>query len=482
MQKKCSLLNNRFVQVGFLSLVFFSCVFKSSSSDENKTPLWNESKDLQTVSVITPDVYVKIRERFDDAVVNISTVEKIKAPKRQMPMDPGGQGQNPFPSPGQGPSPFDDLFKDFFDRFQPREGMKRQSLGSGFIIHQDGYIVTNNHVVEGADEIKVLLKDDASFTAKVIGRDPKTDIALIKIDIDKKTQLKTVLIGDSDKMRVGDMVVAIGNPFGLDHTMTTGIISAKGRSIQLGNYDDFLQTDASINPGNSGGPLLNIKGEVIGINTAINASGQGIGFAIPINMAKDILPQLRNKGKVTRGWLGVYISRVDADLAKVLGMEKSTGAVVIEIQNGSPADKVQIQKGDVILSFNGKKVSDYNDLPKMVAITPPNTKVTLEILRDKNKLTKTLTIGELPDEEAIAANEAVDKTNKLGIDVQDITPEMANSMGLEKNEKGVVVNNVDPDSMAFDKGLRRGDLIQEINRSSIKSKSDFDTAIQSIRA
>lgn len=460
-------------------------------AQDNKKTFWTESAEGAPVRVLTPDLFVDISNKYNAAVVNISTVENVKMGKRPPQFGPGGPGAGPGPGPDQdvrppsGGSPFEDLFRDFFNQYGPREGMKRQSLGSGFIINAEGYIVTNNHVVERADEINVVLTDDTSVKAKVIGRDPKTDIALIKIDLDnKRIPLKTVVLGDSSRMRVGDIVVAIGNPFGLDHTMTQGIISATGRSINLGSYDDFLQTDASINPGNSGGPLMNLKGEVIGINTAINAAGQGIGFAIPINMAKDILNQLRNKGKVTRGWLGVYISKMDLDLAKILGFERPTGAVVSEVQSGSPAAKVQLQKGDVIVSFNGKKVQDYNDLPKMVAATPPNTKVTIEVMRDKARISKTLTLGELPSEEELAAksDEPGDKSDKLGIDVQELTPDAARSLGLAQDDKGVLVTYVDPDSTAFDKGLRRGDVIQEINRTPVKSRTDYETAVGKLKA
>ena len=282
-------------------------------------------------------------------------------------------------------------------------------------------------------------------------------------------------LGDSDAMRVGDLVVAIGNPFGLDHTLTTGVISAKGRSLNLGNYDDFIQTDASINPGNSGGPLMDIEGRVIGINTAINAAGQGIGFAIPINMAKNIILQLNDDGRVTRGWLGVFISSMDKDFAKALGLKQPKGAVVTEIQEKSPAVGSDLKNGDVIVGFNGQEVKDFNDLPRMVAGTPPGTKVKLDVLRGKKKFTTELTLGTLPDDEAPAKEEKTDdsKEDKLGIDVQKLTPEIARTLGLKDDDNGVIVRGIKSDSAAYDKGLRRGDLIQKINQTPINSVHDY---------
>ena len=468
MQQKVCLSVKRITQISLLSVVLISCVMSSSSSDAKNSKIWNESKGHSEIKHLTPNTFVEIGERVNAAVINISTVENVKPMAKRQPM--------PFGGPQ---SPFDDLFKDFFDRFAPQQGMKRRSLGSGFIIHESGLIVTNNHVVARADEIKVVLSDDESFQASVVGRDPKTDIALIKID-PGKYKLKTVPLGESGKMRVGDMVVAIGNPFGLDNTLTTGVISAKGRAINLGNYDDFIQTDASINPGNSGGPLLNLHGEVIGINTAINAAGQGIGFAIPIDMAKNILAQLHTKGKVTRGWLGVYITRMDEDLAKVLNLKKPKGAVVTEVQEDSPAAKAKLKQGDIIITFNGVKIDDYNDLPKTVANTPPNTKVTVEILRDKKKVKLSLELGELPEEEMAKAKDK-DVTNELGIEVQELTPELGRSLGIESGSKGVVATSVAPSSEAADKGLRRGDLIQKINGRRITNKKDYDAAVKKIK-
>ncbi len=461
----------RLSQILLISLVLFSCVFNSSSSDEKNDRFWQEGGKNPTPKYITPNVFVDISKKVNAAVVNISTVETVNIPSQRIPF---GQRPGPFSSP------LDEFFRDFFDRFAPREGLRRQSLGSGFILNKEGFIVTNNHVVERADEINVVLSDDESFKATVVGRDPKTDVALIKIEPDKETKLAVVSLGDSDKMRVGDMVVAIGNPFGLEHTLTTGVISAKGRSLNLGQYDDFIQTDASINPGNSGGPLLNINGEVIGINTAINAAAQGIGFAIPINLAKNILTQLKATGKVTRGWLGVIIMRMDKDHAKALGLDKATGAVVSEVQEDSPAAKAKLQRGDVILTFAGKKVADYNDLPRLVADTAPNTEVVLEILRNGKKVRKRVTLGALPENEMVAETKTEKKSDELGVRVQNLTPEWARSQGLDPDDKGVVVTYVDPSSIAYEKGLRRGDLIQEINRTPISNIRDYRKTIQSL--
>jgi serine protease Do len=322
--------------------------------------------DVQMASAVsTGDVmralfsFADLAEKLKPAVVNISTTKTVKS----------GGFRSPF---GQG-SPFDRNFggEDFFERFFgdiPQRQFKQKSLGSGFIISHDGYIFTNNHVVEQADKILVKLSDGKEYEAKVIGKDAKTDIALIKIK--PSDNLPIVETGDSDKLRVGDWVIAIGNPFGLEQTVTAGIVSAKGRVIGAGPYDNFIQTDASINPGNSGGPLINLNGEVVGINTAIVASGQGIGFAIPINMARDVIPQLEKSGHVTRGWLGVGIQEVTPALAKSFGLKEEKGALVSQVSKGGPADKAGIEQGDVILEFDGKTIAEMKDLPRIVASTP----------------------------------------------------------------------------------------------------------------
>ena len=287
----------------------------------------------------------------------------------------------------------------------PDRKMKQQSLGSGFIIDRNGFIITNNHVVENADEIKVKLADGREFRAKVVGRDAKTDLALIKIS-SVFENLPVLALGDSDSIRVGDWVLAIGNPFGLGHTVTQGIISATGRVIGSGPYDDFLQTDAPINPGNSGGPLVNIKGEVVGINSAIIPGGQGLGFAIPSNMAKSVTTQLREKGKVVRGWIGVSIQTVTPEMAKSFGLKEPRGALIAEVAAGGPADKSGIKRGDIIASYNGKDVKSANDLPRMVAETPVGTEVSITVFRNGKEVPLKIKVEELTEERVAALSHA----------------------------------------------------------------------------
>jgi serine protease Do len=312
----------------------------------------------------------------------------------------------------------------------------------------------------------------------VIGRDQKTDIAIIRIE--GKPNLPAASLGDSDKLEVGEWVVAIGNPFGLDSTVTSGIVSAKGRHIGQGPYDNFIQTDASINPGNSGGPLINLRGEVIGINTAIfsrTGGNIGIGFAIPINLVKELLPQLRGKGKVTRGYLGVLIQKVTPEIAESLGMDKANGALVANVSKDGPADKAGVKVGDVIVEFDGKEVKDSGDLPILVARTSVDKKARLKVLRDKKEITLTVAVGELKDEEVVAT---APEKGELGLTVQRLTPQMAESLGLEKSE-GVVVTAVEPGSAADEAGIRRGDIILEVDRKTVRNLDEYKKAIAGTR-
>src|SRR5438105_8566001 len=340
-----------------------------------------------------PD-FVSLAKKMRPVVVNISTTQMSEA-----------RGPQEFGSPFGEEDPFNDFWRRFFGGPLPRGPQRQRSLGSGFIIDSDGSILTNNHVVENAQKIVVKLQgDDQEYEAKVIGRDPKTDIAIIKIN--SKTSLPAASFGDSDRLEVGEWVVAIGNPFGLDSTVTSGIVSAKGRHIGQGPYDNFIQTDASINPGNSGGPLINLRGEVIGINTAIfsrTGGNIGIGFAIPINLVKEVLPQLRGKGKVTRGYLGVLIQKVTPEIAESLGMEKGYGALVANVSKDGPADKAGVKVGDVIVEFDGKEVKDSGDLPIIVARTQVDKKARMKVLRDKKEVVLNVAVGELKDEEVVAA-------------------------------------------------------------------------------
>jgi serine protease Do len=333
-------------------------------------------------------------EQVKPAVVNISTTRVERGRPWQMP-------GSPFPRRFGERDPFEEFFERFFGGMGPQRELRLRSLGSGFIINRGGYIVTNNHVVENATDIKVALADAGEFDATVIGRDPKTDVALIKIDT--KQDLPVAALGSSDKLRVGEWVMAIGNPFGLGHTVTVGIASAKDRIIGAGPYDDFIQTDASINPGNSGGPLFNLRGEVVGINTAIVATGQGIGFAIPINLAKTVLTQLHEKGRVTRGWLGVQVQRVTPELARAFGLDRPRGALVAEVLSNSPAERAGLQPGDVIIEFKGQPIDSMHELPWLVANTQPGTQVDVKLIRRQQQRIVPVIVGEMPEEQRQAA-------------------------------------------------------------------------------
>jgi|RhiMethySRZTD1v2_1073278.scaffolds.fasta_scaffold06475_9 serine protease Do len=424
--------------------------------------LWEEGSGAATGEQPVLPAFVELAKHLKPAVVNISSkqTEGKPAPSRA----PFGREEN-------------DPFQEFFDRFfGGRGGPRRQrsGLGSGFIINSTGFIVTNNHVVEGATEIKVTLATKEEFDATLVGRDPKTDLALIKVKSPKP--LPTVPFGNSDALEVGEWVLAIGNPFGLGHTVTSGIVSAKGRIIGATNYDDFIQTDASINPGNSGGPLFNMRGQVIGINTAIVSGGQGIGFAIPTNLAKEVLLQLHSKGSVTRGWLGVAIQSISPDLLKAFNLDDTQGALVSDVMADGPAAKAGLQRGDVIIGFQGNKVQDSTELPRMVAAIAPGTKVQVEILRGGKKMTIPVNLGTLAEEkEAAAKLQPSDVEESVGLRVEAITPELARSLRLD-NTKGVVVSRVAPDSPAAEAGIQRGDIVREVNRQPVTDIESYTEA------
>jgi len=408
----------------------------------------------------SPESFSKLVENASPSVVNINVVKVVK-----------GGGIPPLPF---GP---DDPFRDFFDRYfggqLPKE-FKQRGLGTGFVIDSEGYILTNNHVVEQADELVVRLEDDKEYDAKIIGRDSKTDLALIKIE--PKTPLVPLPMGDSDKLQVGDWVVAIGNPFGLGNTVTAGIVSAKYRQIGAGPYDNFIQTDASINPGNSGGPLLSTSGEVVGINSAIfsqSGGSIGIGFAIPINMAKSLLPQLKT-GKVVRGWLGVMIQGITPELRDTLALKDDKGALVSDVAPNSPAYKGGIKRGDVIISFDGKEIAESSNLPSIVASTPIGNTVTVEVLRKGGKKSLDIKIEELKDEEA--ATETGEEKPHLGIAVREITPELADRMGLSERH-GIVVVQVERNSPAEEAGIAPGDIILEVGQVPIGNVADLNKKI-----
>jgi serine protease Do len=411
---------------------------------------------------VLPD-FVTLAEKLGPVVVNISTTPIIKE----------------APAPFESEDPLSEFWRRFFGENVPPD-FRRQGLGSGFIIDRDGTIVTNNHVIENAQKIVVRLpNNDRQFTAKVIGSDEKTDLAVIKIDV--KGNLPVAPLGDSDRLKVGEWIVAMGSPFGLQNTITAGIVSAKSRQIGAGPYDDFIQTDASINPGNSGGPLINMQGEVVGINTAIfsrTGGNIGIGFAIPINVAKELLPELKTKGKVTRGWLGVGIQRVTPDIAEFLGMEGARGALVADVAVGSPAERAGIRVRDVIVEYAGKPIKESSDLPFMVARTRVGSRVTITVLRDRKEISLTVTIAELKDETVAVPAPAREKD--FGLTVQNLTAEIARTLGL-KRAQGVVITAVERGSPADDAGLRRADVILEINRETVRTLSEYRQAIAGLK-
>jgi serine protease Do len=403
--------------------------------------------------------FADLAERLKPSVVNISTTKTVRS--------------------GGARSPFDRYFggEDFFERFFgdiPRREFKQRSLGSGFIISSDGYIFTNNHVIERADRILVKLSDGREYRAEVIGRDAKTDLALIKIKTDNS--LPVVEIGDSEKLRVGEWVIAIGNPFGLEQTVTAGIVSAKGRVIGAGPYDNFIQTDASINPGNSGGPLFNMEGKVIGVNTAIVAQGQGIGFAIPISMAKSILPDLKSKGKVTRGWMGISVQDVTEDIAKSLKLSQRGGALISEVFKGDPAELAGLRPGDVIVEVNGTSIKDTHQLLIMIASFHVGDQVMVKVSRDGQEKTFRVTVAERKDRPEVAIQSGKDKA-PFGMTVQDMTPQVARQLGLPAATKGVVVTDVEEGSSADEVGIQPRDIILQVNKVNVTSMKDYQREI-----
>ena len=404
---------------------------------------------------VIPNSFAGLAEKMSPTVVNVKVTKIEKAGFRGSHLPDGN-------------------FGDFFERFfkempQMPDTYKNKGAGSGVIISKDGTILTNNHVVEGASEVTITLADKKEYAAKIVGRDPKTDLAVLKIEANQS--FPAAVLGNSEQLKVGDWVVAIGNPFGLNHTVTSGIVSAKGRVIGAGPYDDFIQTDASINPGNSGGPLFNMKGEVVGINTAIIPQGQGIGFAIPVNTAKPLIPQLVAKGEVTRGYLGVSIQNITPDLAKAMDVKDSDGALVADVSPGSPAEAGGIARGDVIIAFDGKAVKDSHDLPAMVAATPVDEEVTVKVLRDGKERQLSVKVGKLPSEQAKLDKAAQPAKGKWGLQLYDLSPQIAQQFGLQ-TDQGVVVVGVEPGSPAHEAGIRQGDVIVEVNRQTVNSVND----------
>jgi Do/DeqQ family serine protease len=416
----------------------------SVRSEKVKPPVEKPAKEL----VSTQEAFIEVSQKVTPVVVN------IRAAKASSSNELG--------------SLFEEFFGDLFKN-HPRPQRKEQSLGSGFIISEDGYILTNEHVVKGAEKIKVKLSDQRVYDGKVVGTDPRTDVAVLKIEAQEK--LSAAVLGDSETLRVGQWGLAIGNPFGLDRTLTVGVISATGRAdLGIEDYEDFIQTDASINPGNSGGPLLNIYGEVVGINTAIVATGQGIGFAIPINLARLIADQLIETGEVTRGWLGVSIQPLTPELAESFGLDKVTGALVNQVLPDSPAEQAGVQRGDILLAFNGKKIRGVRELQLLVASTPAEKTVELEVLRGDKRLTLHVTVTAQQPEQMAAAHSPAEKSKGLGLTV----------VPAEEKE-GVQVETVDPQSNAAAAGIRPGDILLSVNREEVKDMASFNSAVKKIQ-
>jgi serine protease Do len=422
-----------------------------------------------STTFLPPDSFSNLAEEAGPAVVNIRTVKTIKG---------GGRVFRHFK---KGPFGEDDPMRDFFDRFfdeDQKRDFKQRSLGSGFIIDKNGFIVTNNHVIDNADKIVVILNDEKEFDATIVGRDKNTDLALIQIKAEN--DLPVLNFGDSDTLKVGQWVVAIGNPFGLEQTVTAGIVSAKGRVIGSGPYDDFIQTDASINPGNSGGPLIDMDGKVIGINTAIVAGGQGIGFAIPVNLAKNIIAQLKTSGEVTRGWLGVGIQDISEEVAEYYGIKEKKGVLVTEVFPGDPADSAGINPKDIILSINGENVDSARQLTGLIADTSVGDTIKIKVLRDGKTRTFKIKVAKREDARISKKSTPKEKQEELGIRVADITPETARRFNL-KDTRGVIVVGIDSDSKAAESGLKVQDIIKEVNHQAITSVKDLDKAISEVK-
>jgi serine protease Do len=444
--------------ISIMSILISVAVCSEINASDAKVSL-HSADVLSSIGQATAEIAESVRP----AVVNISTMRTVKM----------HGGMNPF---------FDDpFFRKFFgDQFRTPRERKTANLGSGVIVDSKGFILTANHVIQGADEIKVTLSDKREFKGKIIGADSMTDIGIIKIEADN---LPTIAWGDSDRLRVGETVLAIGSPYGLNQTVTMGIVSAVGRAnVGIADYEDFIQTDAAINPGNSGGALVNVRGELVGINTAIfSTSGgyQGIGFAIPTNMARSVMNSLINSGKVIRGWLGVTIQNLTPELAKQFGMKEERGALVGDVIEGSPAEKAGLQRGDIIVEFAGRKIEEPNQLRNMVANTEPGQTVEMKIMRGTVRDILKVTIQDLPADMQ-KPSKGVHDNLLNGVSVVDLTTELFSSLNLPKKIKGVVVTDVDEQSPAAEL-LMRGDVVLEINRQQVTSVNDYETLVAGIK-
>ena len=432
---------------------------------------FNPSADAKTTDVImVPGNFSQLAEMAGPAVVNIRTVKIIKG---------GGPVFRNFRrNPHGGEDPFKDFFEKFFGEDTQRE-FKQPSLGSGFIIDKEGFVVTNNHVIQDADQIKIKLGGDTEYDAEVVGRDANTDLALLKIKTGK--DLPFLKLGDSDELKIGQWVVAIGSPFGLERTVTAGIVSAKGRVIGSGPYDNFIQTDASINPGNSGGPLINMQGEVVGINTAIIAAGHGIGFAIPINLSKKIIAQLKSEGEVTRGWLGVAIQDLTGEMAEYYGLKDRKGVLVADVFKGDPADEAGIQSKDIILEVNGQKIETSRQLTAMIADLKVGEAAKVDVFRDGKIKTFYIKLAKRDDQRlATRSTPGEPEEEKFGIRVAELTPEISQRFGID-DTTGVIVINVESASKGAEAGVQMGDVIKEINHRIIESVKDYTAAMDNIK-
>ncbi len=454
-----NLQNKKILIVLFLIIIASSYLIGGWLFEERTvdSPFHSFSSSLtvpKALSVSPPNSFTELAKKVKPAVVNISTTKKVRE-----------QAYNPWA--------MDPFFRDFFSVPRQRAPSRKapHSLGTGFIINEKGDILTNNHVIAGADEIVVNLADGREVEAKIVGRDEKIDVAVIRPL--KGGTYPFVPLGNSDSLEVGEWVVAVGNPFGLGHTVTAGIVSAKARDLGAGPYDDFIQTDASINPGNSGGPLFNTNGEVVGINTAIIASGQGIGFAIPINMAKDVVPQLITKGKVSRGWLGVAMRDMEKEEAGQYGLDAPQGAIVVEVVPGSPAEQAGLAVGDLILEFNGSLLSGSHTLPSLVAKAQPGSSITLVFIRDGKKYQRTVTLSSTDEAEQVAAGAS---KGLMGMTLRDLSPAEANRLRID----GIIVTAVQPGGLAEAVGIQEGDLILEINGRSLQSVKELEAILANI--
>jgi serine protease Do len=439
----------------------------------NAAPMWlATASPVQTRQVSFSDGFSAVAEKDVPAVVNIASTKVVRSPDSEQ--------MSPFFS--------DPFFRQFFgDQFTPQQQMPREerehSLGSGVIVRADGYILTNNHVIDGASEIKVTMGNKREYKARVIGRDPKTDIAVLKVEA---TNLPVLVFGDSSKVKVGDFALAIGNPFGLNQTVTMGIVSATGRGdLGIEDYEDFIQTDASINPGNSGGALVNVNGDLIGINTAILSGGsggnQGIGFAIPINMARQVLDQILKQGKVSRGYLGAWIQPVTPQIAKAFGLSQPRGALLGDVDPTGPAGKSGLQRGDVVLAIDGQAIADSREFRLKVAMMKPGTTVKLKVFHNGAEREVPVILGELPSKGIAGQSETGEPNAALqGLSVDELTPDVTRQLNLPAKTFGVVITGVQPGSAAAEADLRRGDVIQEVNHKPVRTVKDFTGAVSQL--